>query len=67
MRNTQTMNKELKKAIVDFIFDNEKEFNLNNSTTDNFRAYIYDSKGEYLIGGKDVSDFIGKAIDLIIN
>ena len=59
------MNNELKKAIVNFIFDNEKVFNLNNYVTDKFTRYIYDEKGEYLIGGKDVSDFIDNAIKLL--
>jgi len=38
-----------------------------NNTTDKFRAYIYDSKGEYLIGGDDVKDFINQAIELLTN
>jgi len=61
------MKKELKQAIVNYIFDNEKEFQLVNNTTDKFRAYIYDSKGGYLIGGEDVKDFINQAIELLIN
>jgi len=61
------MKKELKKAIVNYIFDNEKDFQLVNNTTDKFRAYIYDSKGEYLIGGDDVKDFINQAIELLTN
>lgn len=59
------MKKELKQAIINFIFDNEKEFQIVNNTVDNFRAYIYDSKGEYLIGGEDVRIFIKNAIKLI--
>jgi len=59
------MKKELKQAIVNFIFDNEKVFNLTNFTKEYFKEYIYTSKGEYLIGGEDVSEFINKAIDLI--
>lgn len=59
------MKTELKKAIVNFIFDNEKEFQLHNATTNKFRPYIYDDKGEYLIGGQDVSEFIDKAIKLL--
>lgn len=60
------MKKELKQAIINFIFDNERDFQLNNATTNKFRNYIYDTAGEYIIGGKDVSDFIDKAIKLII-
>ena len=61
------MNKELKKAIIAYIFENEKQFQITNNVTDKFRAYIYDSKGEYLIGGQQVYNFIEAAIDLIIN
>lgn len=60
------MRTELKKAIIDFIFENEKEFQINNAVTEKFRAYIYDADGNYLIGGKDVSEFIDKAIKLIL-
>jgi len=61
------MKKELKQAIINFIFENEKEFQLTNTTVDKFRNYIYTPKGDYLIGGEDVRDFIKKAIDLITN
>ena len=61
------MNKELKKAIIAYIFENEKQFQITTNVTDKFRAYIYDSKGEYLIGGQQVYNFIEAAIDLIIN
>ena len=60
------MRTELKKAIIDFIFENEKQFQINNAVTEKFRAYIYDADGNYLIGGKDVSEFIDKAIKLIL-
>jgi hypothetical protein len=60
------MKTELKKAIVNFIFEHEKEFQINNFTTEHFRTYIYDAKGEYLIGGEDVSEFIDKAIKLLL-
>lgn len=60
------MRKELKKAIIDYIFENEKEFQLTNSVTAKFRAYIYDADGNYLIGGKEVVEFIREAEKLII-
>jgi len=60
------MRTELKKAIIDFIFENEKQFQINNAVTEKFRAYIYDADGNFLIGGKDVSEFIDKAIKLIL-
>ena len=59
------MNKELKQAIVNFIFNNDKDFQLHNATTNKFRAYIYDNDGNYLIGGEDVSKFIKDAIKLL--
>jgi hypothetical protein len=61
------MRTELKRAITDFIFEHENEFQLTNTTTEKFRAYIYNSEGNYLIGGKDVSHFIKYAIGLLIN
>lgn len=59
------MNKQLKWEIIKFIFNNEKEFQLHNSTVKNFREYIYTTKGEYLIGGEEVYKFIGNAIQLL--
>jgi len=61
------MRKELKKAIIDYIFENEKEFKLTNSVTNKFRAYIFDADGNYLIGGKEVMEFIEKVEKLIID
>ena len=52
------MNKELKKAIVLWIFENDKEFQLQNATVEKFRPYIYDASGNFLIGGEVVSEFI---------
>ena len=60
------MKPQLKKAIIDFIFENEKQFQINNAVTQKFRAYIYDADGNFLIGGEDVSEFIYKAIKLIL-
>jgi len=59
------MNKNLKKAIVNFIIDNENEFQIINYTSEAFREYIYTNKGEYLIGGEDVLTFIREAIKLL--
>lgn len=59
------MSKELKKAIINWMFDNSKEFQLINATAERFRSYIYDDKGNYLIGGKDIMEFIRKADKLI--
>jgi hypothetical protein len=59
------MKTELKKAIVNFIFDNEKEFQINNATTNKFKHYIFDPEGNYLIGGEEISNFISSAIKLL--
>lgn len=64
-QNLAIMKTELKKVIITFIFDHEKEYQLNNATTNKFRPYIYTSEGNYLIGGEEVSNFIGDAIKLI--
>lgn len=59
------MRKELKKAIIDFIFENEKEFQLTNATVKKFRPYIYDEEGNFLIGGKETYNFVNESILLI--
>jgi len=38
--------------------DNEKQFQLVNSTIEQFKQYIYLPDGNHCIGGKMVSDFI---------
>lgn len=59
------MNIQLKKAIVDFMFENRLDFQIINNTHEHFREYIYTIKGEYLIGGREVSEFIHMADKLI--
>ena len=61
------MNKQLKQGIINFIFENEKVFQLQSITIGNFKQYIYNSQGNYLIGGEEVAEFIGKAVKLLIN
>lgn len=58
---------ELKKAILNWLIDNESEFQRVNTCARVFRQYIYDSEGEYIIGGKIVHDFICNANKLIYN
>lgn len=55
----------LMQHIFNFIIENRNEFQLHNATSQKFRAYIYDEAGEFLIGGKQVSDFISDAIVLM--
>lgn len=59
------MHRELKKAIFMWLLNNENRWNRINNCVNEFRAYIYDSKGNYLIGGEDVYDFILGAERLI--
>lgn len=59
------MYKELKKQIINWLLEHENEWQRVNSCRQAFKAYIYDSDGECLIGGEDVSDFIEKADALI--
>lgn len=59
--------KELKQAIINWLFENEKVLGRINHCTDAFRAYIYDAKGNYLIGGKEVAEFIEKADKLLFD
>ncbi len=59
------MRTELKKQIILWIFNNVNEFQIVNQCKQAFREYIYNSKGEYLIGGEDVSEFINCQINLI--
>ncbi len=59
------MRLELKQAIIKWIFEHMKEFQLVNACHNAFREYIYNSEGNYLIGGKNVSQFIDDAVKLI--
>ena len=59
------MQKELKKEILKWLLENENKWQRLNSCKEEFRNYIYDNEGNYLIGGEAVSDFIDKADDLI--
>lgn len=59
------MYKELKKAILDWLLDNENEWQRVNACHQKFRAYIYDGDGNYLIGGGIVSKFITDADKLL--
>ena len=61
------MNKELKKAIVNYMFDNATEFQLINATQERFRQYIYTEKGDYCYGGQLVVDFVSDVNKLVNN
>ena len=59
------MRKELKKAIIEWIFGNLNKWQITNECINEFRQYIYKEDGEYCIGGKAVSNFIDEEIKLI--
>ena len=59
------MNVKLKKAIIDWLVENEHEWQRLNACIKAFKEYIFNGKGGYLIGGEDVCDFI-KAADKLL-
>jgi len=59
------MSLELKKAIMDYIFENLNDFQVINNTVKHFSAYIYDSEGNHLIGGEAIHNFIVGAVKLV--
>lgn len=59
------MYKELKAAILNWLLENENQWQRVNACVETFREYIYNKDGNYLIGGKDVAEFI-KAADKLI-
>lgn len=52
------MHIELKKAIVNYMFENINQFQIVNSTKSEFKQYIYTPEGKYCIGGEEVGEFI---------
>lgn len=58
------MNKHLKDQIIEKVQQNTTEYQLINFITYEFKAYIYDAQGNYLIGGEEVANFIKEFINL---
>ena len=58
---------ELKNKIIKYIMENNNEFQLTNNTIAHFKEYIYNSNGEYLIGGEANAEFIKSFIYLYAN
>jgi hypothetical protein len=54
------MNHTLQKAIIEYMLEHRDEFGTLNATIKEFKLYIYDQEGSYLIGGAQVANFIGK-------
>lgn len=59
------MNHELQKEILVWLLHNRNIFGLRNAASEEFKAYLYDDKGEYLIGGLEISQFIDDAVSLL--
>ena len=56
---------ELKQEIIKWLMENPNTWNRNNACREAFREYIFNSEGNYLIGGENVSNFITAAEKLI--
>lgn len=56
---------ELKRAIINWLFNNKNEWQRVNACIKHFKAYIYNADGSYLIGGEEVYDFIKSADKLL--
>lgn len=61
------MQKELKDAIIKAVQQSQNEFQQTNWIMGNFKEYIYDKDGNYLIGGEEVAEFIENFIKLYTN
>lgn len=61
------MKTELKNAIIKKVIEDQDVFQLHNHIVTCFSEYIYNRSGEYLIGGKEVAQFINDFINLYIN
>lgn len=61
------MSMELKRAILNWLINNQNLWNRLNGCKNEFRDYIYDKDGEFLKYGigREVSDFIEKAEKLL--
>ena len=61
------MQTELKRLIINFMLDNENEFQLTNATINEFDQYIYTPEGAHCIGGEEVREFIISVNSNVIN
>lgn len=55
------MNRELKKVILLWLLEHENEWQRVNACIEEYKEYIYDTKGNRLIGGEAVTNFIKEA------
>lgn len=56
---------ELKQAILNWLIENKNTWQRVTECNNAFRQYIYDESGNYIIGGRTVSDFISNADRLL--
>ena len=61
------MQTELKRLIINFMLDNENEFQLTNKTIKEFDQYVYTPEGAHCIGGEEVRGFIISVNSNVIN
>ena len=59
------MYKELKKVIILWLLEHENEWQRVNACIEEYKNYIYDKKGNRLIGGENVLRFIKNADKLL--
>lgn len=59
------MYKELKAEILKWLLEHKKEWQRVNACREEFRQYIFNADGDYLIGGQTVSEFITEADKLL--
>lgn len=62
---TERARLELKKSIIQWLFDNADTWNRTYVCVKYFRTYMYDVDGNWLIGGLEVYNFIMDANKLI--
>lgn len=59
------MCKELKAEILKWLLEHENEWQRVNACTEAFRQYVYNTDGNFLIGGNIILDFIKEADRLL--
>lgn len=60
------MHIKLKQAIVNWLIDNRECYRRNAACREEFRQYIYDKNGNYIIGGEEVSNFITNIEEILL-
>ena len=60
-----TINRELIRNIMLWIIENEEDVQIKNNCVNNFKDYIYNKDGNYLIDGEQMANFIYEQIDLL--